>query len=351
MLLLRTDTGMGIEEPSGSLTQPAGGREGLRIPGRSAEPFVHAQQIVAEIAVQEIEDFRPLLPVGYEATVVAYRKAMAQTCVADLTNHYKEGLHEFQSVFVPYLKRVLHELSGGVWDLGEYRAYAAGSDVDFMAHVIAAVTQDGLASVYPGDWFGFRVGASQPDRVRFTNDARSSMACLCVPSVRNGHLTEQMLDFLEAADSCLLNINLYPTLAVAERRQVAESLSPFLSKSVISISFSRGFALTASQLGVVLIHQDHPLRKKYETQWNWFSYFFNAIAARAFMNLDLAEIGAVDDKRRHWVLDELAARGLPVVDSGTYYVKSFQVEGQLPAEYSPLVRDGLLRLCFKPPKT
>ena len=69
--------------------------------------------------MQEIEDFRPLLPVGYEATVVAYRKAMAQTCVADLTNHYKEGLHEFQSVFVPYLKRVLHELSGGVWVRGE----------------------------------------------------------------------------------------------------------------------------------------------------------------------------------------------------------------------------------------
>jgi hypothetical protein len=192
---------------------------------------------------------------------------------------------------------------------------------------------------------------SRPDRVRFTNDARNSMACLRVPSVRNGHLTQQMLDFLGAADACLLNINLYPTLPVAERRQVAESLKPFLSKAVISISFSRGFALTASQLGVVLIHQDHPLRKKYEAQWNWFSYFFNAVAARAFMNLDLAEIGAVDDKRRQWVLDDVAARGLPVVDSGSYYVKSFQVEGQPPSAYFSLVRDGLLRLCFNPPQT
>jgi len=160
-----------------------------------------------------------------------------------------------------------------------------------------------------------------------------------------------MLDFLEASDSCLLNINLYPTLTSEERRQVAESLTPFLSKSVISISFSRGFALTASQLGVVLIHPEHPLRKKYETQWNWFSYFFNAVAARAFMNLDLAEIGSVDSRRRQWVLDGLAARGLPVVGSGSYYVKSFQVDGQLPSEYSPLVRDKLLRLCFKPIQT
>jgi hypothetical protein len=271
--------------------------------------------------------------------------------VADLTRHYQDGLDEFQNVFLPYLRTVLHQLSGGAWNFNEYVAYAAGSDVDFMAHVIDAVTQDGLASIYPGDWFGFRVGASRPDRVRFTNDPRKSMACLCVPSVRNGHLTQQMLDFLEAADSCLLNINLYPTLSVAERRQVAEILAPFLSKSVISISFSRGFTLTASQLGVVLVHPEHPFRKKYETQWNWFSYFFNAVAARAFMNLDLAEIGAVDSRRRQWVLDGLAARGLPVIGSGSYYVKSFQVHGTLPPEYSPLVRDGLSRLCFKPPQT
>ena len=43
-------------------------------------------------------------------------------------------------------------------------------------------------------------------------------------------------------------------------------------------------------------------------QWNWFSYFFNALAARAFMNLDLAEISAVNSRRRQWVLDGLAAR-------------------------------------------
>src|SRR5437899_7638763 len=110
-----------------------------------------------------------------------------------------------------------------------------------MAHIIDAVTHDGFAAVYPGDWHGFRAGASRPDHVRFTTNARNSLACLCVPSVRNGHLTQQMLDFLESADSCLLNINLFPTLSLEEHRQVAENLAPVLRKSVISISFSRGF--------------------------------------------------------------------------------------------------------------
>lgn len=270
---------------------------------------------------------------------------------ADLTGHYQEGMHEFRQVVVPRIKRVLEELSGGAWDFSGYVAYAAGSDVDFMAHVIEAVTHDGLASIYPGDWFGFRVGASRPDRVRFINNAEGSLACLCVPSVRNGHLTQQMLDFLETGESCLLNINLYPTLSATERHQVAKSLAPLLRKSLISISFSRGFALTASQLGVVLVHEDHPLRRKFETQWNWFSYFYNAIAARAFMKIDLAEIRTVDERRTLWVLEQLAAWDMPVVDTGTYYVKSFHVEGRLPSQYSCLQRDGLLRLCFKPPQT
>jgi hypothetical protein len=159
-----------------------------------------------------------------------------------------------------------------------------------------------------------------------------------------------MFHFLDNADACLLNINLFPTLASEERRQVAERLNGFLTKSVLSISFSRGFALTASQLGVVLIHRDHPFRKKYETQWKWFSYFFNALTARAFMSLDLEEIEAVDDLRRQWVGDWLTSRELPWVESGSYYVKSFQVTGQLPSEFSGFIRDGLLRLCFKPPQ-
>lgn len=350
MLLLRTDAGMGAEESSRAFTESSGGRQSVRVPGGSAEPVVHAEQIVNAIPAAQIETFRPLLPVGYEATLAAYRKAMDQTTVANLTRHYQDGLVQFHEVFVPYLKRVLEQLSGGAWDFRDYVAYAAGTDVDFMAHIIDAVTHDGFAAIYPGDWHGFRVGANRPDRVRFTTNAKDSLACLCVPSVRNGHLTQQMLDFLESAESCLFNINLFPTLCPAERRQVAENLAPFLRKSVISISFSRGFALTTSQLGVVLIHPEHPLRRKHETQWNWFTYFFNAIAARAFMNLDLAALGAVDEKRRSWVLDRLVEFDLPVVDSGTYYVKSFHIQGSLPAEYSPLRRDGLLRLCFKPPQ-
>lgn len=295
--------------------------------------------------------FRPLLPVGYEAAAMAYRKAAVMLNANDLTRHYIDGLAGFQADFVPHLKTVLRNLSGGIWEFGDYVAYAAGSDVDFMAHILEAEAQERPISTYPGDWFGFRAGLSRPDRARSRVNARGSLACLCVPSVRNGHLTEQMFDFLESADACLLNINLFPTLPPEERRQVAERLSAFLPKSILSISFSRGFALTASQLGVVLIHREHPFRRKYETQWKWFSYFFNALAARAFMDLNLTEIEAVDRLRRRWVEDWLVARDLPLVETGSYYVKSFRVTGQLQAEYSALLRDGLLRLCFKPPQT
>lgn len=93
------------------------------------------------------------------------------------------------------------------------------------------------------------------------------------------------------------------------------------------------------------------MRRRLERQWNWFTYFFNALAARAFLCLDLAAIEAVDTRRRQWVNQWLTGRGLPVVPSGSCYVKSFQIEGRVPAALAPLARDGLLRLCLKPPLT
>ncbi len=305
----------------------------------------------AALAGEDIESFRPLLPVGYDATAAAYREAASALTAADLTHHYTDGLRSFHDEFIPQLKRRLRDLSGGAWDFTDYAAYAAGSDVDFMSHLLEARAPEQPIAIYPGDWFGFRVGLSDPERARFTPDSRGSLACICVPSVRNGHLTAPMLEFLTDADACLLNINLYPTLAADERRDSALALAPLLPKSILSISFSRGFALTASQLGVILVHPDHPLRRRLEPQWNWFTYFFNSLAARAFLHLDFAALAAVDARRREWVNDWLAARALPVVSSGSYYVKSFQVEGKVPAALAPLARDGLFRLCFKPPQT
>lgn len=305
----------------------------------------------AALAGEDIEQFRPLLPVGYDATAAAYRAAAADLTASDLTHHYTDGLRFFHDEFVPHVKGRLRELSGGAWDFSEFAAYAAGSDVDLMSHILEAGAPEKPIAIYPGDWFGFRAGLSDPERARFTPDSRGHLACLCVPSVRNGHLTAPMLEFLAEADTCLLNINLYPTLAADERRDCALALAPLLRKSILSISFSRGFALTASQLGVILVHRDHPLRARLEPQWNWFTYFFNAIAARAFLRLDVSALQAVDNRRRQWVSDWLAARGLPVVSSGSYYVKSFQIEGQVPESLAPLARDGLLRLCFKPALT
>ena len=158
------------------------------------------------------------------------------------------------------MKRALRDLSGGAWDLSDFDAFAAGSDVDFMSHLVEAVAAREDVCLYPGDWFGFRVGSTHQERIRWTADSRDRLACLCVPSVRNGHLTSEMLGFLEDASACLLNLNLFPTLEAGERRAVADSLAPVLGKSVLSISFSRGFGLTASQLGVALVPRDHPYR-------------------------------------------------------------------------------------------
>ena len=68
-----------------------------------------------------MERFRPLLPVGYEAGVAAYRAAAAELTADDLADHYTSGLAFFHERFVPHLKGVLEGLSGGAWDLADYR--------------------------------------------------------------------------------------------------------------------------------------------------------------------------------------------------------------------------------------
>lgn len=297
-----------------------------------------------------METLRPLLPVGYAAGVAAYRKAVEDLTPAALSTHYTDGLRFFREAFTPELKRRLEALSGGAWSLDDYEAYAAGSDVDFMAHLVEAVAAREGVSLFPGDWYGFLVGSTQGENIRWAAESAGRLACLCIPSVRNGHVTEPTLAFLESAPACLLNLNLYPTLRAEERRDVALALAPLLPRSVLSISFSRGFGLTASQLGVALVHRDHPYRERFAAQWNWLTYFHNAIAARAFLAVDPAALAAVDEARRRWARGFLAERGLPVVETGSYYVKSFRVDGDVPERLRPLARDGLVRLCLKPPE-
>jgi hypothetical protein len=300
------------------------------------------------VRAEEVEMFRPLLPVGYTAGADAYRAAVARLTAHDLSKHYNAGLEWFHGDFVPLLKRVLAGLSGGAWDLAGFDAFAAGSDVDFMTHLVEAVAAREEVCLYPGDWFGFRVGCTQLEHIHWDAASQGRLACLCIPSVRNGHLTEEMTAFLENAAACLLNLNLFPTLEPAERRIVAECLAPVLEKSILSISFSRGFGLTASQLGVALVHRDHPYRRRYATAWSWFTYFYNALAARAFQALDFARIEAVDNERRAWVSAWLRQRGLPTTESGSYYVKSFRIQEEVPGLLRPLARDNVVRLCFKP---
>lgn len=305
------------------------------------------------IAPDDVETFRPLLPVGYQAGVRAYQSAASELTAHEMSTHYTHGLDWFQAEFVPRLKERLTELSGGAWDFTDYRAIAAGSDVDLMTHLVEAVAASEPVWLYPGDWYGFLSGITQRDRVEWTTEPTNrteGLACLCVPSVRNGHLTMEMVDFLNAAPACLLNLNLYPTLTPSDRKTAARELEPLLPKSVLSISFSRGFGLTASQLGVALVHPDHPYCRRFDEQWNWLTYFYNALGARAFLDIDLDEMQTVDQQRRDWVHAWLSDHDLPVISSGSYYVKSFRMETPLLREWQPLVREDVVRLCFKPPQ-
>lgn len=267
-----------------------------------------------------------------------------------LTTHYTTGLAWFHEQFVPQLKQRLEELSGGVWSFADHVAFAAGSDVDFIAHLVDAVATRNRVALFPGDWHGFRVGCSQVDRIEWDESGQGALACLCVPSVRHGHIDERMHQFLSAADACLLNLNLYPTLSPLDRETTARDLLSVLPKSVLSISFSRGFGLTASQLGVVLVPRTHPFCARFAQQWNWFTYFYNALAAQAFLDFDLAAAQEVDRVRAQWVQSWLEERGLPAVTSGSYYVKSFRFAGELPDHLQPLRREDVVRLCFKPPQ-
>ena len=336
-----------------SIGQLAVRRDGVRLTGGSVEPVVSREQLLAVLNGEEIERLRPLLPVGYSSVAAAYAEAAAEMTAHDLTDHYTTGLSWFHDEFVPQLKSRLSWLTGGEWsltDLNDFVAFAAGSDVDLMSHLIEAVASREPVAVFPGDWFGFSVGSTHRENIVWKSDASGLLACLCVPSVRNGHLTGEMLAYIDSALACLLNLNLLPTLSRVERAANAHSLRPFLDKSVLSISFSRGFGMTASQLGVFLLHREHPYVRRFGEQWSWFTYFFNALAARTFLCLNLAELEAVDESRRTWVAQWLETHGLPSVRTGSYYVKSFTLLGVVPASLQPLTRDGIVRLCLKPPQ-
>jgi len=67
--------------------------------------------------------------------------------------------------------------------------------------------------------------------------------------------------------------------------------------------------------------------------------------------LDHTELAAVDDQRRVWAAAWLGDRGLPDVAAGSYYVRTFRPGGPVADHLRPLLRDGVVRCCLKPPPT
>src|SRR4051812_42962162 len=99
-----------------SIGQLAVGRDSIRLAGGSVEPVVSAEQLLAALnGGEDVERFRPLLPVGYKSVVAAYAGAAAEMGVSDLTDHYTAGQSWFHEEFVPRLKSRLTWLTGGAW--------------------------------------------------------------------------------------------------------------------------------------------------------------------------------------------------------------------------------------------
>ena len=101
------------------------GRERVCLAGATTEPTVSAERLLAAITPAGVESFRALLPVGYQSGVMAYRQAAAELTAPDLANHYTDGLKFFQNRFLPHLRQVLRNLSGGIWGLSEFAGFAA----------------------------------------------------------------------------------------------------------------------------------------------------------------------------------------------------------------------------------
>ena len=104
--------------------------------------------------------------------------------VRDLADHYTHGLTFFHEQFVPLSEgRARESLSGGAWDLNDFVGYAAGSDVDFMTHLVEAVAASERVRLFPGDWFGFRVGCTKRPTSHWDAAGRGNWpACVYRPS-------------------------------------------------------------------------------------------------------------------------------------------------------------------------
>ncbi len=284
-------------------------------PGGSVEPVVSPGQLLNALADEAVERFRALLPVGYAAAADAYRTAVEGLTAESLSTHYTDGLTFFHETFVPALAGRITDLTGGVWDLSGHVAYAAGSDVDFMTHLVEAVAARGPP---PSSWAtGSASGSARRTRTRSTGmppaevpwPASASPRQRTAPDRGDDHISSRR-GRLSPQPEPVSNPGPSGTSADGPR------LLGLLNRSVLSISFSRGFRPYRLATRCALRTSRPSFAAGSPLNGTGSPIFHNALAARAFLAARPPRLESVDRLRRAHVADRLETRGLPSVATG-----------------------------------
>ena len=157
----------------------------LCLAGGLVEPVVPADRLArARSAGDDVERFRPLLPVGYAAGVRRLpRRGRRAHRRATSTTHYTA-----RPRLVPRRVRaaaedsVLEALTGGAWDLSRHFARSPPAATSTSWRTWSRRSRRASASrLFPGDWFGFRVGCDAPesDPLGRRRPRPRSRACAC----------------------------------------------------------------------------------------------------------------------------------------------------------------------------
>ena len=260
------------------LDQPAVRRQRVRLAGGSPEPAVPVEQPPeARSRPTRWSDFGRCCRSATRLEPPRTAQRPAELTARDLAEHYTSGLAFFHERFVPHLKECARRAKRR--RLGPYRLRRLRRGFGRRFHDASGRGGRRARPRLPVPrrlvWLPSRSDSDGEPRLGRFGPRGAGMPVRAVgakwtPDPGNARLPARRSALPAEPES----------LSDHAGRRAARSCggaSPLLERAVLSISFSRGFGLTASQLGVFLLHRDHPYRMRFETQWAWFTYFFNAL--------------------------------------------------------------------------